>query len=59
MSLRFLEMAVLQRFSFLVARQPPMGHGLLTVEASRSHSDTPHSVGLIWTNDQLDAETST
>ena len=27
--------------------------------ASRSHSDTPHSVGLFWTNDQPDAETST
>ena len=29
------------------------------IEASRSHSDTPHSVGLLWTSDQLDAETST
>jgi len=27
--------------------------------ASRSHSDTPHSVGLIWTSDQPDAETCT
>jgi hypothetical protein len=27
--------------------------------ASRSHSDTPHSVGLLWTSDQPDAETST
>ena len=26
--------------------------------ASRSHSDTPHSVGLLWTSDQPDAETS-
>jgi hypothetical protein len=34
------------------------GQGLLTVEASRSHSDTPHSVGLLWTSDQPDAETS-
>jgi len=25
--------------------------GLLIMEASRSHSDTPHSVGLLWTND--------
>jgi hypothetical protein len=29
------------------------------VEASRSHSDTPHSVGLLWTSDQPVAETST
>ena len=28
-------------------------------EASKSHSDTPHSVGLLWTSDQLVAETST
>jgi len=27
--------------------------------ASRSHSDTPHSVGLLWTSDKPDAETST
>ena len=33
--------------------------GLLVVEASRSHSDTPHSVGLFWTSDQPDTETAT
>jgi hypothetical protein len=26
--------------------------------ASRSHSDTPHSVGLVWTIDHLNADTS-
>ena len=31
--------------------------GLLIVEASRSPPDAPHSVGLLWTSDQLDAET--
>jgi hypothetical protein len=35
------------------------GEGLLIIDASRSHSDTPHSVGFIWTSDQPDAETST
>jgi hypothetical protein len=30
--------------------------GLLTVEASRSHSGTPHSIGLLWTSDQPIAE---
>jgi len=40
-------------------QQPPVGLGLLITEAPRSHSDTPHSVGLLWTNDQSDAETST
>ena len=46
-------------FNFFMARQPPVGQGLFVVEASRSHSDTPHSVGLLWTSDQLVAETST
>ena len=31
---------------FLVALQPLVGIGLLIVEVSRSHSETPHSVGL-------------
>ena len=26
-----------------MAQQPPVGQGLLIIEASRSHSDTPHS----------------
>ena len=42
-----------------MAQQSPVGQGLLIVEASRSHSGTPHSVGHLWTNDQPDAETST
>jgi hypothetical protein len=33
--------------------------GLLIVQVSISHSDTAHSVGLLWTSDQLVAETST
>jgi hypothetical protein len=44
---------------FLMVQQPPVGQGLLIIEASRLHSDTPHSVGLLWTSDQPDAETST
>jgi hypothetical protein len=42
-----------------MAQQPPLGQGVLIVKASRSHSDTPHSVGLLWTSDQPVAETST
>ena len=41
-----------------MARQPLFGQGLLTVEASRSHSDTPHLLVLPWTIDQSDAETT-
>jgi len=36
-----------------------VGQDLLVFKATRSHSGTPHSVGLLWTSDQLDAETST
>jgi hypothetical protein len=32
-------------------QQPIVGQGLI-IEASRSHSDTPHWVGLLWTSDQ-------
>jgi hypothetical protein len=35
-----------------------VGQGLL-YEVSRSHSDTPHSVGHLWTSDRPAAETFT
>jgi hypothetical protein len=35
-----------------------VGQGLLIIEALWSHSDTLRSVGLLWTSDQPDAETS-
>jgi hypothetical protein len=40
-----------------MAQKPLVGQGLLIIEASQS--DTPQSVGLLWANDQADAETST
>jgi hypothetical protein len=46
----------LQSFYFSAA---PSGQGPLIVEAARSHSDTPHSEGLLWSSDQPDVETST
>jgi hypothetical protein len=42
-----------------MTQQPVVGQGLLIVDVSKSHSDTPHSVWLLWTGDQPDAETST
>jgi hypothetical protein len=42
-----------------MAQETLVGQSLLIVEASRLHSDIPRSVGLLWTTDQLDAETST
>ena len=41
-----------------MVQQPVVGQGLI-IKASRSHCDTPHSVGLLWTSDQPVAETST
>jgi hypothetical protein len=43
---------------FFMVQQSPIGQGLLITQASLSHSDTQHSVGLYWKNDQPDAEGS-
>ena len=45
--------------NFFIARQPLVEQGLLISEASRSHSDTSYSVGILWTSDQPDAQTCT
>ena len=42
-----------------MAQQPLLGQGLLIIEASRSHSDTPRSVGHLLTSDKPEADTST
>jgi len=39
--------------------QAPGDQGLLIIEAPRSHPDTPHSVGLLWTRDQPDTHLKT
>jgi hypothetical protein len=44
---------------YFLAREPPVGQEPLIIEVSRSHSDTPHLVGLLRTGDRTDAETST
>ena len=44
---------------YSMAQQPPVGQGLPVIEASRSHSGIPQSVGLLWTSDQPVAEAST
>jgi len=43
---------------FFIAQQP-LGCRNLIIEVSQSHLDTPHSLGLVWTSDWPDAETST
>jgi hypothetical protein len=45
---------------FSLALQPSAGYGLLVHEVFViTHNDVPQSVGLVWTSDQLVAETST
>jgi len=44
---------------YFMVQQPTTDQGILSIEATRSHSDTPQLVGLLWTSDQIDAETST
>jgi hypothetical protein len=50
---------VLITFNFSSRSKALVDLSLLTIDASRSYSDTPHSVGLLWTRDQPVAETST
>jgi len=50
---------LLSELFFCMRLQPAASHSLLISEASRSDSDTPHSVGTLWTSDQPVAETST
>jgi len=42
-----------------MVQQTLVGQGLLIFEASKSHSDTPHSVRVFWRSNQPNAETST
>ena len=48
----------LARYSFSLLDSPYWGQDLLIFEASRSHSDKPHSVGLLWANDRPIATTN-
>jgi len=42
-----------------MAQQPLVGQSLLIIVASQTHSDALHLVGILWTSEQPDAETST
>ena len=46
-------------FFFTTAQQPLLGQGLINIEDSRTHSDTPQSIGFLWTSDKPNAEIST
>ena len=46
--------------SFLGALQLNKGNGLVSLQVFMiTHNDAPQAVGLLWTSDQLVAETST
>jgi len=44
---------------FFMTGEPLVGLDLVIIEASRTHSETSHSVGLLWTSDRPDVESST
>jgi hypothetical protein len=44
---------------FSLALHPSTGYGLVPRGFLITHNDAPQSVGLLWTSDQLVAETST
>jgi len=46
-------------FFFFSTAHLPVDQNLHIIEASRSHSDTPHSARLLWTSVQPNAQTST
>ena len=50
---------VIRRYIFPVALPPTANHSLLSLEVSKSHNGAPQSVRLLWSNDELFAETST
>jgi hypothetical protein len=49
---------LLQTIFFYHGATAILGKGLPIINDSRSRSDTPHSVGLLWTRDHPDAETT-
>ena len=60
-TLKTFMIRIVHKMLFFLPRlnSPPLGLGLHIIEASRLHSDTPHSVGLLQTSDEPVAETCT
>jgi hypothetical protein len=50
--LRHMRDSSAQTARFFSAQQPLVGQGLVIIETSQSHSDTPHSVGALRMSDQ-------
>jgi len=54
-SMSMVKIVINTSYNFPWLNSPLVDQDLFT-EASRSHSDTPHSIGLLWTSDQPDAD---
>jgi hypothetical protein len=50
----------LQFCSYIISmvQQPPVGQDFLSIPVLPSHSDTPHSIGLLWARVQTDTQTT-
>ena len=55
---KFIKIKYCDGITSLVAQLPYSGLRRLIIEVSRSYSDTPHSVGIIWTSNLAVTETS-
>jgi len=55
----FHEVKLCYKFPFYHGATVPVDQSLLIIEDSWSQSDRPHSVRLLWTGDQPDAEAPT
>jgi len=53
----YIHVAIGREIFFSMTHHPLAGKNLLIIETSRSHSDTPPSVGLLCTSNQPDAIT--
>ena len=54
----FIILPLIYVLHFPREKKPLVGKGLLIIEASRSHSVTAHSLGLLWTSDRPISEIS-
>jgi len=52
-------MKVVLNIHYFYGKTAPSWPGRPIIEALRSHSDTPHWVGILWTSDQPEADAST
>ena len=57
-NLTMMNVGIINILYYFMGHPPLMGPGFLRVECSLSHSDTPHTVGLLCITDQPDSQNS-